>query len=77
MISKLEIKINKKNTVYSFKNQIDLNYNLLKTKKNISKLYKFRNGFPPNTIHIGYYSKYLFLKHPFNNLKWRGFLSSI
>jgi len=55
MISKLEIKINKKNTVYSFKSQIHSNRDKVKNKKTISKLFKFRNGFPPNTIHIEYY----------------------
>ena len=55
MISKLEIKINKKNTVYSFKSQIHSNLDEVKNKKTISKLYKFRNGFPFNTIHSEYY----------------------
>lgn len=45
----------KKNTVYGFKSQIHSNRDKLKNKKTISKLFKFRNGFPPNTIHIEYY----------------------
>jgi hypothetical protein len=52
MISKLEIKINEKNTVYSFNKYIRIATSWI--KKTISKLFKFRNGFT-YTIHIEYY----------------------
>jgi len=50
--------------VYRFNNEIHSNSGSVKHKKTISKLSEFRNGFPPNTIPVEYYYKYLLLKHP-------------